>query len=44
MRSHARIGVVVAMAEAIVLAIAASSVQSEISGRDAQALSRASLI
>jgi general stress protein 26 len=44
MRSDVRIGVVVAMATAIVLAIAASSVRSEISGRDAQALSKASLI
>jgi general stress protein 26 len=44
MRSNARIGVVVAMATAIVLAIAASSVRSEISGRDGQALSTASLI
>src|ERR1700676_1480862 len=42
--SNFRIGVVVAMATAIVLAIAASSVRSEISGRDAQALSKASLI
>jgi general stress protein 26 len=44
MRSDVRIGVVVAMATAIVLAIAASAVRSEISGRDAQALSKASLI
>src|SRR5258708_5201538 len=44
MRSNVRIGVVVAMAAVIVLAIAASSVRSEISGRDAQALSKASLI
>src|SRR5260370_13730855 len=42
--SNVRIGVVVAMAAAIVLAIAASSARSEISGRDAQALSKASLI
>ena len=44
MRSNVRIGVAVAMAAAIVLAIAASAVRSEISGRDAQALSKASLI
>ena len=44
MRSSVRIGVVLAMGAAIVLAIAASSVRSEISGRDAQALSKASLI
>src|SRR5437667_11130448 len=44
MRSNVRIGVVVAMAAAIVLAIAASSARSEISGRDAQSLSKASLI
>jgi hypothetical protein len=44
MRSNVRIGVVVAMAAVIVLAITASSARSEISGRDAQALSKASLI
>src|SRR5208282_6822710 len=44
MRSSVRAGVVVAMAVATALAIAASSVRSEISGRDAQALSKASLI
>ncbi len=44
MRSNVRFGVVVAMAAAIVLAITASSARSEISGRDAQALSKASLI
>ncbi len=44
LRSNLRIGVVVAMAAAIVLAISASSVWSEISGRDAHALSKASLI
>ena len=44
MRSNVRIGVVVAMAAAIMLAMAASSVRSEISVRDAQALSKASLI
>ena len=44
MRSNVRISVVVAMAAVIVLAITASSARSEISGRDAQALSKASLI
>jgi general stress protein 26 len=44
MRPNVRIGVVVAMAAVIVLAITASCARSEISGRDAQALSKASLI
>jgi general stress protein 26 len=44
MRSNVRIGVVIAMAAVILVAITASSARSEISGRGAQALSKASLI
>jgi hypothetical protein len=44
LRTNVRLGVVVATAAAIVLAISASSARSEISTRDAQALTGASLI